>query len=325
MTIKISCPNCAQHIEAPGEVVGTVVSCPTCNKNLHVGRRTPPDKIIKIGSYQGACTDTTGKSPVVSRLTLTVARQEQQAVHGKITVTGDLDVDLEFSGTIAGNRIQFVTTTPNKKLTIEWSAEIQDDSMNGSFSATNTGFWSSIFGSNRKSGEWQCRRARFPIIRRLKSFATAVLGFIILLAVIGGGIAFFNSDSASVHSSVAYTPSSPPTTVPYEPVQTYYPPSYSPPYQPPSVQEQPPTGFNKFMNEHQKDIEMVGRVVMWGIEQKFGGQTGNGGATNPSVRYVPGSDSHRGYIRTAPNNTRTDNFSNNGKVNPYTGQKGYNR
>ena len=39
--VKISCPHCAQHIEAPADVIGTVVTCPTCNKDFHVGKRAP--------------------------------------------------------------------------------------------------------------------------------------------------------------------------------------------------------------------------------------------------------------------------------------------
>jgi len=42
--IKITCPHCAQHIEAPAEVIDTVISCPTCSKEFHVGKRStqPP-------------------------------------------------------------------------------------------------------------------------------------------------------------------------------------------------------------------------------------------------------------------------------------------
>ena len=40
MTIKITCPHCEQPIEAPGEVIGTVVPCPTCTKEFHVGSKT---------------------------------------------------------------------------------------------------------------------------------------------------------------------------------------------------------------------------------------------------------------------------------------------
>jgi hypothetical protein len=39
--IKITCPHCSQRIEASAEVIGTVVTCPTCQKNFHVGKRTP--------------------------------------------------------------------------------------------------------------------------------------------------------------------------------------------------------------------------------------------------------------------------------------------
>lgn len=41
MKIKITCPHCEQRIEAPVDVIGTVVTCPTCNKDFHVGKRTP--------------------------------------------------------------------------------------------------------------------------------------------------------------------------------------------------------------------------------------------------------------------------------------------
>lgn len=39
MTIKIACPHCQQRIEAPGDVIGTVVTCPTCQQPIHVGFR----------------------------------------------------------------------------------------------------------------------------------------------------------------------------------------------------------------------------------------------------------------------------------------------
>jgi len=198
MTIKITCPHCAQHIEAPGEVLGTIVSCPNCNNAFHVGRRTPTDKTLKVGSYQGTCTNTTGKEPVISRLTLTVVRQEHQTVRGTLVTTGALEVNFEFSGTIAGNRIHFVTTTPNKKLTIEWTAEIQDDSVSGTFTSTNSGFWASVFGNERQSGEWQCHKQRFPIVGRvwgrIVSFSQGVLGLLVLCGIGGGIYALIHSD-----------------------------------------------------------------------------------------------------------------------------------
>lgn len=40
------------------------------------------------------------------------------------------------------------------------------------------------------------------------------------------------------------------------------------------------------------------------------------GYTTANGQYV------QGYYRTAPNNTRTDNYSSQGNVNPYTGQQG---
>ena len=44
MTVKITCPHCDQHIEAPCEVVSTVVSCPTCNQQFYVRPKPPPPK-----------------------------------------------------------------------------------------------------------------------------------------------------------------------------------------------------------------------------------------------------------------------------------------
>lgn len=43
MTIKITCPHCDQPIEAPGEVLGTIVACPTCAREFHVGQ--PPTTV----------------------------------------------------------------------------------------------------------------------------------------------------------------------------------------------------------------------------------------------------------------------------------------
>ncbi len=37
--IKFSCPRCDQHIEAPSEYGGNVVTCPTCNKEFRAGQR----------------------------------------------------------------------------------------------------------------------------------------------------------------------------------------------------------------------------------------------------------------------------------------------
>lgn len=42
MTIKITCPHCQQHIEAPSTIVGTVVSCSTCNRQFQVPPKLPP-------------------------------------------------------------------------------------------------------------------------------------------------------------------------------------------------------------------------------------------------------------------------------------------
>jgi curved DNA-binding protein CbpA len=40
-TIRTTCPHCGQHIEAPAECIGTIVSCPTCNGQFHIGKRPP--------------------------------------------------------------------------------------------------------------------------------------------------------------------------------------------------------------------------------------------------------------------------------------------
>ena len=37
MTIKFTCPHCTQRIEAPSDLIGTAVSCPTCNRTFDVG------------------------------------------------------------------------------------------------------------------------------------------------------------------------------------------------------------------------------------------------------------------------------------------------
>ena len=185
MTIKITCPHCAQKFEASGEVVGTVISCCTCSKPFHVGRREAT-KHLKIGTYQGTCTDKTGENPVVSRLTLTIIRQENEVVHGKVRVTGDLDADLDFNGTIDGNYISFVTSTPDSKLTIDWSAEIQNDCLLGNFKSIDTGFWSNLFWSstNNQQGEWQCKKERFPLIGRVKKFTTRAFWTLVIVSII---------------------------------------------------------------------------------------------------------------------------------------------
>jgi len=36
--IKFTCPKCDQHIEAPADLIGSIVSCPTCNQNIHIGK-----------------------------------------------------------------------------------------------------------------------------------------------------------------------------------------------------------------------------------------------------------------------------------------------
>ena len=49
-------------------------------------------------------------------------------------------------------------------------------------------------------------------------------------------------------------------------------------------------------------------------------------AANAQVSVQPYYDCngvyHQGYERTAPNNTRLDNYSTKGNVNPFTGQEG---
>ena len=39
--VKFACPHCGQHLEAPEEVLGTVVECPSCNKQIQVPRPAP--------------------------------------------------------------------------------------------------------------------------------------------------------------------------------------------------------------------------------------------------------------------------------------------
>ena len=51
MKIKITCPHCSQRIEAPGDVIGTICSCPKCEKGFHVGQKWHPsilDHLSKI-------------------------------------------------------------------------------------------------------------------------------------------------------------------------------------------------------------------------------------------------------------------------------------
>lgn len=260
---------------------------------------------FKLGSYQGTCTNTTGKEPVVSRLTLTLARQEQQSIYGKITTAGALDVDLEFAGTVAGNQIQFVTITPNKKLTIEWLAVIQVDSLRGTFSATNTGFWASVFDSTHQHGEWQCSKERFPIIRRLKSFAQGVLGVIVFIVIIVGVIAF-NSDSTPSISLPAYIPSSTPSTIQPESFQTYYQPTYTPTYNPPYARQQPPQqGAWDSLQRIAKDPqtwELIGEGVKLLLDQKAGASAPKDVHVRSYVdrngRYVPE------YDRSHPNSNK---------------------
>lgn len=54
-TIKFSCPNCDQHIEAPENLIGSIVSCPSCSQNIHIGKRS--------GHNQQSACDGSPKSP----------------------------------------------------------------------------------------------------------------------------------------------------------------------------------------------------------------------------------------------------------------------
>jgi hypothetical protein len=193
MKIKITCPHCSIKAEASGDVIGTVVSCPTCGSSIHVGRRDQT-AILTPGTYQGTCVDKSGKDQVVSRLTLTIIRLENEVVHGKVQITGDLDAELEFKGTIVGSRINFVTSTDDQKLTIEWSAEIQSGCLRGNFSATDTRFWHNLFcpSTNNQRGEWQCKKERFPIIRHVKKFTKRAVGILGTGAIICALIASDN-------------------------------------------------------------------------------------------------------------------------------------
>jgi len=44
--IKFSCPHCSQHLEAPPEMFGAVIACPSCDKQIQVPQprqaSTPP-------------------------------------------------------------------------------------------------------------------------------------------------------------------------------------------------------------------------------------------------------------------------------------------
>ncbi len=162
---------------------------------------------LLIGSYQGTCSSRNGKKPVVSRVTLRVTRQENQTIHGRITSTGALKVDQEFAATMTGDQLQFVTANPKKKLTITWLAGVQGDAMQGTYSATRGGFVASFLGKKDQHGDWQCRKERFPFVRRLKSFAKESLVVGGVIGFMGGIIALSNVGSSPSSPARAYTPS----------------------------------------------------------------------------------------------------------------------
>jgi hypothetical protein len=169
---------------------------------------TPPLSIqLAIGSYQGTCRITKGKKPVVSRVTLRVTRQENQTIHGRITTTGSLKVDQEFAATMTGDQLQFVTANPKKKLTITWLAGVQGDAMQGTYSATRGGLVASFLGKKDQHGDWQCRKERFPFVRRLKSFAKGSLVVAVIIGSMGGIIALSNVGSSPSSPGSAYAPS----------------------------------------------------------------------------------------------------------------------
>lgn len=171
---------------------------------------------LAIGSYQGTCTITNGKKPVVSRVTLRVTRQDNQTIHGWITTTGSLKVDQEFAATMTGDQLLFVTANPKKKLTITWLAGVQGDTMQGTYSATRGGLVASFLGKKDQHGDWHCRKERFPFVRRLKSFAKGSLVVAVVIGFMGGIIALSNVGSSPSSPGSAYTPSYESTSQSYE-------------------------------------------------------------------------------------------------------------
>lgn len=151
---------------------------------------------LKPGSYQGSCKIATGRKSVVSRVTLKVQRVESQEIHGRITTTGALKVDQNFSASANGSELHFVTVTPNKKLAVTWQAIIEEDALRGTFSATRAGLLAFLFRRKSQHGEWHCAKERFPLIRRLKTLAKrSVIGGVVA-AALGGIIASMVSGSA---------------------------------------------------------------------------------------------------------------------------------
>jgi hypothetical protein len=156
----------------------------------------PVNGMLKLGSYQGSCKITTGKKPIISRLTMKVMRVEGEAVHGRITITGTFNMAQEFSAAVNGSEIQFVTVAPKKNLTITWHGIIEGDVLKGTFKADRAGFLASLFRRKNQHGEWHCIKERFPVIRRLKTLARCSVVAGVIVAAIGGIIALIGVGSA---------------------------------------------------------------------------------------------------------------------------------
>lgn len=50
MNYKFACPHCGQHVEAPEQMVGETVACPTCKTSFNLGQRTQPPPLPLQGN-----------------------------------------------------------------------------------------------------------------------------------------------------------------------------------------------------------------------------------------------------------------------------------
>lgn len=308
-----TCPKCDNTYSGYGNI------CPQCgtpesaefHKNSQANKddqRVPALRVntqIELGSYVGTCTNTTGKEPVVSSLKLAITRQEQEGIHGKLTTTGALELDLAFSGTINGSSIRFVTTTLNNKLTVEWSGAIENDSLRGTFSTTNSGFWAKLFGKKHQRGEWQCKIKRPASFAWLATFARRVVYFGIACVAFACGIGLMesNSNSGSKTSSFTSAPSTAPSTtfVPTEPQ-----PAYKYDYQPIPKPAQPqPSGAWESVSRFANDPQV--QDMAWQAASLLLQQKGSSGPpkdvhvhsyTDRNGRFVPD------FNRAHPNSSR---------------------
>jgi len=112
-----------------------------------------------LGTYAGNCSNNYANPPNEAQIVLVLKRLQAQEVIGDLTVHGDLRGGSEFSGVVSGERITFVTRSPDKKATITWTGTIVGDVISGGYVVVDEHFFARLRGLRNQQGVWQCRKS----------------------------------------------------------------------------------------------------------------------------------------------------------------------